>query len=270
MEIDGRLRRLRNNSTANAVANAIKDGAGICIPSFPINAATMLGFLKDLGEPLADYARLIPGEISVAPDLNVVKLRKGPPGKVRTHHRSGELVPHTARSWAKQRPRYFAMLMVEPGWRDGPTHSNGESLYVPWRLALDRMRRESALKFGAAFEILMDTPVFFEADKVREAVNAGPVGYQLPDSRDELDVGFRIKQDLPAVLRRCANANLLADAVEWLQTTARAAAMELPTVLECGDLVVLDNNRWAHGRCAFEITRNHFLNPSLLILQFSR
>ena len=191
----------------------------------------------------------------------MVKLRDDGTGALRTHHRSGPLEPHAARSWALRRPRYFALLMVEPGWRDLPFGSNGESVFVPWRRALERMRSENAARFETAFGLLSERPVTFEADKVREPVSAGPIIYPLSDSRDEWDIGVRVKQDLPAVLRRIGAGEEIAQAVEWLQSSARHVAREKLAVLERGDLVVVDNNRWAHGRMGFEIARGNALNP---------
>lgn len=260
-ERTGWLFRMGQDVTPEHVVAAIHGGEGVLISQFPVDSGRMLGFLTTIGRPLTEYARLIPEEQSGAPvGVNVVKLRERSDGG-RTHHRSGELVPHSARSWAHERPRYFALLMVNSGWRDSAPGRNGESLFVPWRGALERMRKDDPTRFEMAFRLLSEIPVSFEADHVREAISQRPIIYPLPDSRDDLDVGVRVKQDLPLVLRRMAVVEDLANAVEWLQASARQLAHEKLAILNNGDLVVLDNNRWAHGRCEFEVARGSALNP---------
>ncbi|TBA92812.1 TauD/TfdA family dioxygenase [Rhizobium ruizarguesonis] len=259
---DGWLHRMDAGVAPAQVKEAIRGGAGILIPNFPLDSKLMLSLLRGLGEPLAEYSRLISDEADAdKTGVNVVKLRAIDQTGDRTHHRAGELRLHTARSWAYPRPRYFAMLMVEPGWRDSQAGFNGESLIVPWRAVLQRIRDADPIKFDRLFSVLSETPVSFHADRVREAVSDQPIIYSLPDARDPFDVGIRVKQDLPAVLRRLAVTEEVAAAVEYLQTLGGEIAREKLAVLERGSLIIVDNNRWAHGRCAFEVARGDLLNP---------
>lgn len=254
----GWLTQLDAGATAADVEAVITKGGGVLLRSFPVEPHAFLGLIRQMGEPCQEYASLIVDERSTAErGFNVVKLNST---GGRVHHRPGALRPHCARSWANRRPRYFALLMIEPGWRDRPHGLNGESLFVPWRAAFASLAATQPRTFEADFELLASKPIAFSADHVREEVNEGPIVYPLEETDDRFDSGVRVKQDLPDLLMRLGEG-AAAKAVGRLQARARLLCADRLLALDGGDLVIVDNNRWAHGRCEFEVERRGRLNP---------
>ncbi len=72
------------------------------------------------------------------------------------------------------------------------------------------------------------------------------VAYELPNPRHELDLGVRLKSDLLQHLRDSEPAAASTSFVESLVAAGAQTARQLQ--MAAGDLVVIDNNRWGHGR----------------------
>lgn len=255
------LTPMDKNSPTDTIAGAIEAGNAILIREFPVHPDPLREFLGRLGNLQSDYTSLIAGEdANPSFGFNIVRPKKQSGSFVRTHFRSSDLPPHNARSWAKLRPKFFAMLMVDPGWRDQQTYQNGESFFVDWHrafaLALSRDPRQAEMDF----KLLSTEPVQFCADNVREPNNEGPLIYRIENRPPEHEWGIRIKQNLPEVLLAMGRDDL-AGAVQRMQAAAHELGRKQVVALERGDLVIIDNNRWAHGRFSFELMRGSVLNP---------
>lgn len=251
-----------------AAARVEVDRCGVClVRGFPTDPARFLEFLRGFGMPLDNYSsRSELADDDPHPQINRVKFK--PPGQYTrksVHYSEGELRPHSARSWRTPRPAYFAMLMVEPGWRDTPAGQRGESLVLSWRHLFARLAERDGETFTRHFERLTGTPIRFAANNVREENSDLPLCYPLPDAADGYDVGVRLKQDitqkLPELAGEIAEFDAYAAAVDYLVTNAADPAFQACFPMVSGDLLLIDNNRMAHGRRNIVGTRGDAINP---------
>jgi hypothetical protein len=206
------------------------------ITRFPLCATDYIEFLSAFGKPLGYYG----DDAGTHPEHAAIwRIRYEPEaaanGKV--HALAGPLAPHSSQSLRWPRPPYFSMLMVEPGWRDRPPGENGESLLVRWRDAI-RLMRTDPLHADAVTALFSEVPF---PDEVPRSV-----AYNLATATNPGDIGVRLKSDLLNHLRSVAPDHPATAAVERLAEAAAEVAKRVP--LAAGDLLLLDNDRWGHGR----------------------
>ena len=147
------------------------------VGSFPLEPDAYLEFLQAFGEPLANYSsRSDLDKTDPHPQINRVKYkRKADTTKHSVHYVAGGLRPHSARSWFAPRPRYFAMLMLDPGWLDTPPGERGESLMLEWQPMFAELAERDGETFEEHFERLSSTPLRFRANNVREELSELPL-----------------------------------------------------------------------------------------------
>jgi hypothetical protein len=243
------------------IKNILRGGNAALITGFPLDEQSLVDLAGQLGQPLLNYNKKsdIDAGASRNPYINLVKLAGDAEAHRLLHGKGGPLLIHSARSWLAPRPKLFALLMVDEGWRGNPSGQNGESLFVPYSEVFAAMAAKDPERFREAFHILKSRRVRFEADNVREQVSDLPIVYPLEDSRHELDLGVRLKQNIVDKLATVelfgAEPGSLRDAVGWLQQTAYEVAQRNRITLKSGQLVIIDNNRWGHGRCGYPATR---------------
>jgi alpha-ketoglutarate-dependent taurine dioxygenase len=225
------------------------------IRGFPTDPLAFLKLLDCFGEPLTNYSSLSDLEKDDPnTKINRVRYKRGKAGGPKSvHYIDGELKPHSARSWRMQRPRYFSMLMVDPGWRDTDEGQRGESVVLEWRYMFQQLAAQDGDTFERHFERLRTMPVHFEANNVREDTSRSPLCYPLPDAADRFDVGVRLKQDLqqnlPKLREQFDDFDGYRDAVDYLVQATKQSRYQARFPLDSGDLIIVDNNRFAHGRC---------------------
>ncbi|WP_328720676.1 TauD/TfdA family dioxygenase [Streptomyces sp. NBC_00247] len=262
--------------TENALAHVIQDesvsGAGksveqiaaaaregmeknrIClIRDFALDPDLYLAFLGEFGEPLMNYSSLSElAKTDPHPQINRVKYKKKAEGAQSVHYVAGGLRPHSARSWRSPRPSHFAMLMVEPGWREVPAGERGESVVVSWHDLFVRLAERDGEVFQEHFDRLSATPITFEANNVREELSSLPLLYPLADARGPYDVGVRLKQDLRdkivGIKDRIPDFEAYRKSLDYLLDASADEQFFACFPLERGDLLLLDNHRFAHGR----------------------
>ncbi|QFU91061.1 TauD/TfdA family dioxygenase [Amycolatopsis sp. YIM 10] len=227
----------------------------IClVRGFDTDPGRFLEFLRGFGTPLANYAsRSDLDKEDPHPQINRVKYkRKGEYTKQSVHYVAGGLRPHSARSWRTPRPAYFAMLMVDPGWRDTPEGERGESIVLCWRDLFGKLAERDGEEFEQHFTRLRTTPITFQANNVREDNADLPLCYELPDAAGRFDVGVRLKQDLQEKIlpleAEIPEFDAYRRALDYLVDNAADETNQVSFPLESGDLLLLDNNRFAHGR----------------------
>jgi len=112
--------------------------------------------------------------------------------------------------------------------------------------------RRDAEVFTGHFDRLCGTPIRFQANNVREELSDLPLCYPLPDAAGPYDVGVRLKQDLPEKILDLKDEIPDFDgyqrAVDYLVTNAADERYQACFPMDIGDLLLLDNNRFAHGR----------------------
>ena len=221
---------------AGTIKSELMDSGLVRITNFPADPATYIAFLAKFGEPLCYYG----DDKGTHPDNAAIwRIKYEPDGAANgeVHALAGPLTPHSSQSLRSPRPPYFSMLMVDNGWQSRPDGENGESLLVPWRDAIQliKTRPDGA---GTVSDLHADIPF---PDGVSRSVV-----YELPTAKDPDDVGVRLKSDLLAYLQTTAPSHPGTLAVERLTEAAVQVARRIR--LASGDLLLLDNDRWGHGR----------------------
>jgi hypothetical protein len=242
-------------------SNLLQRGAAY-VESFPLDAEDFVNFIRNFGMPLPNYAS---GEdlaaYRVHPNINRVRYEPRKAASPRFHEVGGAFPPHSARSWSKVRPRYFALLMCNPGWIDRKHGENGESIMVRWSDVLCSMRSEDPAQFEIDFDILSRTPLTFHAIHVREEVSDLPLLYQLADARGRLDVGVRLRQDLleklPEYKSQILDYSTYEAAVLRFWQHANKPDLRSCYRMNSGDIAIVDNNRFGHGRLQMQTAREH-------------
>jgi hypothetical protein len=214
--------------------------------------------LARLGKPRQNYAARSSTMSEDDPHAVLNLVRYKPPAdrtNSSVHYVDGALDPHSARAWSDPRPSYFAMLMVDPGWRRPSGEQSGHSLFVRWRDLFHRLARRDGLTFERHFSRLTGTSLRFGTDNVDEPVSDLPLCYELADMADDFDRGVRLKQRMQSKLWEIRdsipNFEEYRLAVEYLVANANQDAHQIVFPLEAGDMIILDNDRVAHGRLPF-------------------
>lgn len=222
------------------------------VHNFPKDPETYVGFLQSFGKPFENYSSL--GEMhkdEPHPLLNRVRYRAPETRKTfSAHYVDGALAMHCARAWTDPRPARFAMFMVDSGWRHLPAGQNGESLFVRWHDLL--LNNSDNTEFQAHLQILKERSIQFGSTNVVEPLSSLPLVYALPNAADEFDFGVRLKQDLLKVMgdrtgEEAVDERYL-DALRALIEQAQSPANQIQFEMQTGDVVIVDNERVAHGR----------------------
>ncbi|KOX14628.1 TauD/TfdA family dioxygenase [Micromonospora profundi] len=226
----------------------------VLIRDFPLDPDQYLAFLGQFGTPLSNYSsRSDLAKDDPHPQINRVKYKpKGQYVKQSVHYVGGELRPHSARSWCTPRPAYFAMLMVDPGWRDTPEGERGESVVLAWRHLFEQLSARDGEAFEAHLAHLTGTAITFEANNVREELSNLPLCYPLADAAAPLDLGVRMKQDIQDKIMglrdQIADYDGYRRALDYVVENAAEEKFQACFPMDSGDLLLLDNNRFGHGR----------------------
>lgn len=221
-----------------AVTAALAARGAALLPGFSADPDRFLDFLSNFGQPLHYYG----DRAGAHPSSGAIwRIRYDPEQAARreVHAIDGPLLPHSSQSLRDPRPPYFCMLMVDHGWLDMPPGKTGASLLVRWSEAFERMH---AVDPGGYAGIVAK----LEAGIVHPDGVVRPVAYRLASACGPYDLGVRLKSDLLEYLRVHRPEDPGTRAVEVLSTTAVEVARRVQ--LRSGELLLLDNDRWGHGR----------------------
>jgi hypothetical protein len=131
----------------------------VAVRQFPPDVEQLLRFVRRMGQPLARHGRSgtdpldFIGDVRFRPDVE--------PGRRLVTQGSEELSFHTARAYTSPRPRYFAMLMLEPGWIDEAPGWRGESLLVRWSDVVAELATRHPEEADGDLALLRDIPVSY-------------------------------------------------------------------------------------------------------------
>jgi alpha-ketoglutarate-dependent taurine dioxygenase len=265
MHTDQDLARTIQDDYVEAYGKSIDDVAAdarellakrrIClVRRFPTDPDAYLDFLGRFGTPLDNYAsRSDLAKEDPHPQINRVKFKRKDDGAPQSvHYVAGALRPHSARSWYANRPAYFSMLMVEPGWRDTAPGERGESVVLCWNHLFTTLAERDGEVFEAHFARMSATPVTFQANNVREELSSLPLFYPLPDASGPYDVGVRLKQDMrdkvAGVRDQIPDFEAYQESLAYFLAASEEEDVQTCFPLDAGDMLLLDNNRFAHGR----------------------
>ncbi|MFF3213066.1 TauD/TfdA family dioxygenase [Streptomyces sp. NPDC002886] len=208
------------------------------VSGFTAEVGSFIEFISELGKPLTYYG----GTEGSHPDHGAIhRVRYDPEGSSRgeLHAVDGPLDLHSAQSLRDPRPQYFCMLMVDSGWQDQPFGNNGESVLISWSDAFDLLQARDPEAYERTRATLLSDIPFPDG-------TARPVAYHLEQTRTENDLGVRLKYDLLDNLRAIDAGSPEAESVASLCDAAREASRCFQ--LQSRDLVIIDNDRFGHGR----------------------
>lgn len=185
--------------------------------------------------------------------------------RLRTEGNS-ELGLHTAKAWRIDRPRYFGLLIVNPGWRDQEPGNNGESIFTHIDDALSELRKTHPESFDNDFRLLHETPVRLPIHHAKDEIDYSPLLFDVEDE----GIGLRYKENTKELIAQAVstipNGEKYYEALSRFYEAAQHARGRLEIPLEAGNLVLLDNWRITHARNTFPFNRHEqdgsvVLNP---------
>lgn len=240
-----------------ATLTSIADHRLALLRGFPVDVDRYIGLLSHLGRLCPNYAAGSEKDAyTLHPAINVVRCGAPAPDAAaqRVQEKSGPLPMHAGRSFARRRAPFIAMFMTVDGWTDFEPGHNGESLIVRWGDALAAVRERHPERWAEDLRLLTSVPMAFPPSHLDEEPSELPFLYVPGTPRRSPvldDVAARLPQN-PARLERAAEK--LAEGEPWLEAVRRfTAAANDPSVrrtytLGAGDVVIIDNERYGHGR----------------------
>ncbi|GAA2083161.1 hypothetical protein GCM10009801_43440 [Streptomyces albiaxialis] len=221
----------------------------------PPDVDVLVSVLSGLGTLIDNYAAGSDSEAyALHRAVNVVRYRPDSAAK-RVQERDGALPMHSGRAFAADRPRYMAMQMIDPGWSDGAAGENGESLLVRWGEVLASMERADPDGFTEDVRTLTTKSICFPSVNLQDEASRLPLVYVPPTPWREsvrYDVAARLPQKF-ARLEQCAPPGRDGDrfirAARRFAEHADTPGVQMRYALGAGDLVIIDNDRFGHGRC---------------------
>jgi hypothetical protein len=222
------------------VRQSLADRRIALVSGFTAETGRFIDFISEFGDPLVFYG----GTEGSHPDhVAIHRVRYEPEASSRgeLHAVDGPLELHSAQSLRDPRPRYFCMLMVESGWQGQAFGNNGESILTSWSDAFDLLQTQDPEAYERARATLL-SGVSYPDGVVRQ------VAYPLASARTDNDMGVRLKYDLLDHLRAAGDEAPVAaaESVAALSTAARSVAQCFQ--LQSRDLLIVDNDRFGHGR----------------------
>lgn len=227
-----------SKEAAATARQAITDFGIVRVAGFPTTTSDYRGFLEMFGNPLDYYG----SDAGTHPeDGSIWRIKYDPIAAAsgETHAIAGPLAPHSSQSLRDPRPKFFSMLMINAGWQSRPFGQNGESILAPWRAAFAYMRLTLGERFEQFHGILLDVVEFPDT-------HMRAVAYELPTARSVDDLGVRLKSNHLEYLQERSPDDLTTAAIAELAAAAEKTALR--TSLRSGDLILMDNDRWGHGR----------------------
>lgn len=229
------------------------------IQGFPADPEGYIDFLETLGNPVRNYGSAAGNAAySLHPSINVVRCAAGPGSGHRVQEQGGSLPPHTARAFSKTRPRYIAMLMINPGW-PAPSGQAGESVIVRWNDVLRHMQQTSPDSYDEDYALLTGTPVTITATYVTDEWATTPLVFPLDDATNGAEKGARwslaLWDQLPGMQMQPGLRDRYTAAARRFAQAADTPAVRSTYPLQAGEILILDNNRFGHGRLTFPRTR---------------
>nr|AGZ94402.1 hypothetical protein [Streptomyces sp. 31A4] len=224
--------------------------------NFPVDIDRYIALLSRLGELCPNYAAgSAKSAYTLHEAVNVVRCRAPQSdGPERVQEKAGSLPMHSGRSFARRRPLFLAMLMTDPGWQDFAPGRNGESLIVRWGDVLAEMRTRHPEHWAEDVRLLTAVAISFPASHLDEPSSELPFLY-LPGTPRRTPVADDCAARLPQNLDRLRKAaESLDDGERWFeavtrfQAIANDPAVRHSYVMRAGDVVVIDNDRYGHGR----------------------
>ncbi|MEU6073966.1 TauD/TfdA family dioxygenase [Micromonospora sp. NPDC047074] len=229
------------------LATLREDGIAV-LAGFPAEPDVLLRFACRLGRPEPRNQAEQPDLADTTKWVTRVWYRSELPEDAERAYTQGatKLDPHTARAAAPVQPRMLMMLMADPGVRLADTEiDNGQSQFARLDDAVAWLRDNHGAKRAAeVLSTLSRVPISTE-----EPYPDVPVVAPILRVRGDGEWQLRYWEGIREHAANGETADQVVGALADLD--AALAAVRFETVLDAGDLVLLDNDRVTHGRRAF-------------------
>ncbi len=254
--IDFRLLSHEPATAAQRVLETLRNSHIATIVNFPPDPDSYVSFARLIGTPMLKHSSTggggsmdYIGEVKFRPDIDEEK-RMPTQG-------SEELTFHTARAYTTVRPRYFALLMADPGWRDQKPGLNGESLLVRWNDVMEEFVGEYPHTASSDLHRFMTTNIRYAPWYVKNGVANEPI----MKLSSEGDVEVRYWENIVPIMDELVKEVVIDDGDAYFETLQRfdyvantcSKTIEYP--MAKGQLTIMDNRRIAHARYPFLASR---------------
>jgi alpha-ketoglutarate-dependent taurine dioxygenase len=232
------------------LAAAVRRESIAIVNDFPSEPEALVEFGRRLGEPMIrrgtspTQSSAYIGDVRFRPDI-------GTEQRLPTQT-SAPLPLHTARSFEKSRPRYFLLLMVDPGWPATGDASGGESLFVRWQDVVEEFRSTFSATAEADLARLASTPIAYKPWYVKDEPAVEPLV-------SVVDYSARYWENMLGTLDAAeilsTDRAAFRESLERFDSVAQSCGGMIQTRLCAHQLAVLDNRKMAHGRAGFLASR---------------
>jgi hypothetical protein len=240
-------------AVGDAAATRLREACIVAVRQFPPDPQVLLRFVCRVGQPLPRHGRSgtdpldFIGDVRFRPDVE--------PERRLVTQGNDELAFHTARAYTSPRPRYFAMLMAEPGWTDEAPGQCGESLLVRWTDVVAELASRHPEHLEDDLALLRDTPVSYTPS----FAPTSPVNEPLMVSSSRIDTVVRYWEGMldtvPAWIGQIPAPDRYLAALRRFDAAANTCSRAIEYQMERSQLILIDNHRVAHARRPFIATR---------------
>ncbi|MFL5739959.1 MAG: TauD/TfdA family dioxygenase, partial [Flavisolibacter sp.] len=161
-----------------------------------------------------------------------------------------EILFHTARAFAKLRPVYFSMLMIDHGWVEEPGNS-GESRLVYWKDVIDEMYLRYPSEAQGDLEILSTTPISYSPSYAKDEPAELPI---IINYQDEEKIEVRVWENILSTLTEIdiLDKDKYLKSLERFYSVANSCSRAIEYIMSNNMLIILDNRKVAHARKPFQ------------------
>lgn len=250
-----RLKRLSWRSAVIDLVRAELDTFGaVMVTGFPANSRALVDLGTKLGSPMVKptFRRDDRPRTHLQAFVGDVRFENSIPMDRRMPTQGADpIAVHTARSFAEQRPRWFMMAMIDPGWRDERSDCNGLTRLVWLDDVIVWLGSHLGKRGEGLIDLLQCSEIGLGLDHVAEQPVSAPLLWIGADGRPR----WRYWQGIVDGVRKLASDAVVdpkvSDAITDFDKAVRAEGNILSLALNAGDLLILDNERVAHGRSGF-------------------
>lgn len=239
-------------TTVQEVKKVLSSRPWAVVNDFPCHPDTLMAFAKLLGSPMLKHS--YDGEIvDTMSSIGDIRFRPDMAAEKRMPTQGCEAIAlHTAHAYSQTRPRYFAMLMADSGWREEAGQS-GESLLLHWEDSLREYRKHFPDTAEGDIALLMNTPVPYAPWYVHETPTNEPLFRSGEDGNMQVRYWANIVSTVAGLMQSggMPHDEIFIEALRRFDGFVQGCAAVKEFRMEKGQLLVVDNRKAAHGRRSF-------------------
>lgn len=224
----------------------------VIIEGVPRDTKLLLEFMTNFGTPMRKINAVDTSIMSYIGDI-----------RVRLDILDGERMPtqsfgkvdlHTARSYAKHRPRIFAMFKHDEGF----SNAEGESLFLSWDDFIYNYKKSYGKQGIKDINVISNTNVRAILDSYSEYYTEDKIGYE-PLIKKDAKGGYFVRYwvKMKKSIQEAYRENKFPIDILFVEVINRFddainhyhSIYKIP--LRQGELVIMDNRKFAHGRLPF-------------------